>query len=107
MENENTKKKFLGIWELVSCDMLSLEGKDLGKWKAKGRLIYNDKGYISAQLMGLDRPCFKSDNPDEGTVEEIKKAYNECGSYYGTYEIVENERKVKHHIESRLFPNWE
>ncbi|MFX1458869.1 MAG: lipocalin-like domain-containing protein [Promethearchaeota archaeon] len=107
MEIENINKKFIGVWELVSCDMKSKEGKNLGKWKAKGRLVYNDKGYISAQLMGLDRPIFKSRKQYKGTVEEIKKAFNECSSYYGTYEIDEKSRRVIHHIESSLFPNWE
>lgn len=107
MENEKIKKRFIGTWELVSCDMLSIEGKNLGKWNAKGRLIYNDKGYMSAQLMGLDRPIFKAGKLDEGTIEEIKKAFIECGSYYGTYEIDKEKKRVIHHIESSLFPNWE
>ena len=87
--------------------MLSIKGKNLGKWNAKGRLIYNEKGYISAQLMGLDRPIFKSGRQGKGTIEEITKAFIECSSYYGTFEIDEEKRRVIHHIEASLFPNWE
>ncbi len=42
MENETIKKKFIGVWELVYIDMRSLDGKDLGRWSGKGRLIYTE-----------------------------------------------------------------
>ena len=107
MENENIKNKFIGVWELVSLDMKNLNGEPQGKFESKGRIIYDGRGFMAVQIMGLNRPHFKSGNQDEGTNEEIKQAFINTTTYYGTYEIDEEKGVVTHHIEASLFPNWE
>jgi len=104
--DENIKKKFIGIWELVSVDSQSLDGKDLGKWNGKGRLIYTEQGYVSAQLGDPKIKSFKSENKYKATDKEVRKVFNLYESYYGKYEIDKEKGVVKHHIELSLFPNW-
>ena len=105
MENETIKKKFIGVWELVYIDMQSLDGKDLGRGRSKGCLIYTKQGYVSAQLGDLKIKNFKSENKYKATDKEVRMAFNKFDSYYGKYEIDKENGIVKHHIEFSLFPN--
>ncbi len=107
MENEDTiKKKFIGVWELVYVDSQTLDGKKLKRWNGKGRLIYTEQGCVSAQLGTPEIKNFKSENKYKATDKELRFAFNEFESYYGRYEIDEENGIVKHHIELCLFPNW-
>lgn len=106
MGDENIKKKFVGVWELVYVDSQTIDGKDLNRWNGKGRLIYTEQGYVSAQLGDPKVKSFKSEDKYQGTDKEMRKAFNEFDSYYGTYEIDTENKVVKHHIELSLFPNW-
>lgn len=103
------KEQFLGSWKLVSCEFRSSNGRvsyPLGK-QVKGLAIYDSNGYVSVQLLNHDRPAFKSRDNLKGTPEEIKAAFEGCITYYGTYEIKEQERMVMHYVEGSSFPNWE
>ncbi len=106
MENETIKKKFIGVWELVYIDMRSFDGKDLGRGRGKGYLIYTKQGYVSAQLGDPKIKNFKSKNKYEATNKEVRFAFNKVDSYYGKYEIDKENGIVKHHLEFSLFPNW-
>lgn len=106
MEKGNVKSKFIGVWELVSVDSQTTEGVNLRRWNGKGRLIYTVQGYVSAQLGDPKIKNFKSENKYKATDKEMRKAFNEYDSYYGTYEIDTKNKVIKHHIELSLFPNW-
>lgn len=107
IEIDEVKKKLVGMWKLVSVSMKDLNGKPLGKFESKGRLVYDERGYMAVQIMGIDRPQFKSGRQDVGTDGEFKQAFIYSTAYYGTYEINEEKGIVTHRIESSLFPNWE
>ncbi len=106
MENDTIQKKFIGVWELAQVDMRSLDGKDLGRGRSKGCLIYTKQGYVSAQLGKPKIKNFKSGNKYEATNKEVRFAFNTYDSYYGKYEIDIEKGIVKHHVEFSLFPNW-
>ena len=101
----NLTKDLIGTWKLSSFELRESGGKvrHLG---GAGLLIYDEHGYMSAQLMRLGRPKFKSGDQLRGTPEEIKSAFEKFVSYYGTYEVNIKKSTVVHHIKASLFPNW-
>ena len=106
MKNETIRNKFIGIWELVYVDTQTIDGKDLERWIGEGRLIYTKQGYISAQIGEPKIKKFKSENRLKATDKELRLLFNSFESYYGKYEIDEENGVIKHHVELSLFPNW-
>jgi hypothetical protein len=102
------KKKFIGTWKLVSFDMQHPDGQrtyPLGK-DAAGIIMYDANGRMSVQIMRPDRPEFASDEQLGGTPAEIKTAFEGFVSYFGAYEVNQEEGTVTHHVKGCLFPNW-
>lgn len=102
------KDQIIGIWKLVSAEFRSSDGEvsyPLGR-DAVGMLMYDTNGNMSAQLTNPNIPTFVSNNQLKGSPSEIKAAYEGCVSYFGTYEINEDEGFIVHHVEGSLFPNW-
>lgn len=102
IKSKDIKKDFIGIWNLISFESQTVDGQIIEKLNWGGRLIYDEKGYMSAQMMDLNRKPI----PEEASAEEIKDAFLGCGSYYGTYEVNIDKRIVTHHVEGSLLPNW-
>lgn len=102
--SEMTRENFLGAWELVSYEFRESGGKVI-KHEAQALLIYDKSGYVSVQLMRPGRLTFKSGDPYRATAEEMKSAFEGFVSYYGTYEIDNEQGTVTHHIKASLFPN--
>jgi len=96
------RKNIIGIWKLISMEKQNIDGDVLEKFNWIGRLRYDDKGYMSVQLMDSNRPHLE----DWESSEEIKKAFEGYNAYYGTYDIDHEEGSVTHHTEGSLFPNW-
>ncbi len=102
------RESFVGVWDVVSFEMHLPDGKVIhpfGKHPV-GRVIYSAAGHMAVQLMRGDRPLFASNDLRDGAPEEIQAAFKGYVAYYGPYEIQESERKVIHHVEGSLFPNW-
>jgi hypothetical protein len=102
------KEKFIGTWKLVSFDIQHQDGQrtyPLGK-DAAGIIMYDANGQMSVQIMRPDRPQFAADEQLRGTPVEIKSAFEGFISYYGLYEINQEEGTVTHHVKGCLFPNW-
>ena len=98
---------FVGAWTLVSTEHRRSDGQivfPFGKHPA-GLIMYDTEGYMSVHIAGADRPKFASGSRLEGTPEEIKIAFETYLAYWGTYEILEKEQTVIHHIEGGLIPN--
>lgn len=103
------REQFIGSWKLISSEFRRSDGQvsyPLGK-DVMGLIIYDADGYISAQLMNPDRPTFMVNDHLKGTPDEVKTAFEGLITYFGTYEIKENEKLVLHNIEGSSFPNWE
>ena len=103
------KEQFVGSWKLILSEFRRSDGKvsyPMGK-DIMGLIMYDPNGYVSAQMLNPDRPTFISGDHLKGTPEEIKAAFEGCMTYFGTYEIKENERMIIHNVEGSSFPNWE
>lgn len=98
----------VGAWRLKAFQIESSDGEISYPFgdNAQGLLLYSRCGIMSAQIMGLDRPLFASDDQQNGTVEEMESSFKNCISYFGTYELHDDEGYVIHHVENSLFPNW-
>lgn len=104
---EALKDKIIGTWKLVSWVFNDENGKEvhyLGK-DATGLLMYDQYGYMNAQLMKGQRTKFASDSINGGTLEETNQAFNSYLAYFGTYRE-ENPGEVVHTVLGSLFPNW-
>jgi hypothetical protein len=102
------RERLVGSWKLVSYEVRSDDGRrvvyPLGK-DAKGYILYTPDGYMSAQIMQLDRPRYQAADPGRGTDEESAKAARGYLAYSGPYHV-EDESVVVHEAEVSLFPNW-
>jgi hypothetical protein len=56
--------------------------------------------------MRVDRPTFASDDSGSGNDEEVRTAFEEHTSYFGTYTIDPSARTVTHHVHGASYPNW-
>ncbi|MEO1041044.1 MAG: lipocalin-like domain-containing protein [Pseudomonadota bacterium] len=115
---------FLGAWVLEDWTV-----KEPGKptrhpfgTSAKGYLIYDAKGVMSATLMKEDRPCLKTARSQmtasigdaielmdtEGRFNLFSSTYFRASvqymGYCGRYTI--DESVVTHHVEAALIPDW-
>jgi hypothetical protein len=100
--------KFAGTWNLMSSEMKTSSGEvsyPLGK-DCMGRMIIDDAGNFSAQLMRPDRPLFASDDLLRGTDEEIRIAYQGYVSFWSKIHVDEATKTVTYDVEGSLFPNW-
>jgi hypothetical protein len=61
---------------------------------------------MSAHVMRVDRPTFASNDSGAGTDAEVRAAFEEHLSYFGTYTIDPSARTVTHHVRGASYPNW-
>jgi hypothetical protein len=105
----NSQNKLIGTWKLAALELQYFDGRTaypFGK-NVIGILMYDPGGNMSVQIMGIDRPAFALSDPLKGTPEEIKAAFEGMIlTYFGRYEVVEEEGAVIHHIRCCAFPNW-
>jgi hypothetical protein len=67
--------------------------------------MYTPDGYMSAQLMRLDRLHFSGDDMHPGRLDELAAAASGYLSYSGPYSVV-GDGLIAHHIAISLLPNW-
>jgi len=107
-DDHSLRERLVGSWKLVSYEVRSDDGRrviyPLGK-DAKGYILYTPDGYMSAQIMQLDRPLYHAADPGRGTDEESAQAARGYLAYSGPYHV-EDESVVVHEAEVSLFPNW-
>ena len=102
------KEKFTGAWRLISTDYRSEEGEVIYPFGREviGRLMYDGKRNMAAQVIKAERPDFASNDWLKGTPEEIKAAFEGYRCYFGTYDVDEEKKMVTHHVQGSSFPNW-
>jgi len=103
--------KLVGTWKLVAIEERDADGKlvvplDFGP-DPVGLLMYDSTGHMSAQGMRRGRAKLPSDDVHMATPEQAKAAFTGYVAYFGTYEVIESERIVIHHVEGSSIPNWE
>jgi hypothetical protein len=99
--SDAARKRFVGNWKLVSYQAFSESGEARTLDYDGGRIMYDDRGYMAAQLMRSGRA-----KSAPATDEERAAAYRGYTAYYGTYEIDEAKGVVMHHVEGALSPQW-
>ncbi len=100
------QNQFVGTWRLVSFELKDVNGEvsyPFGK-DMIGYLMYGEDGYMSVVIMAANRPKFSSEYFLGGSTQEKANAMETYISYSGRYEI--QEKKVIHHLQASLFPNW-
>ena len=91
----------LKVWETRTAD--GQVGHPLGRTPV-GYLSYTPDGYVFVTMMVPDRELFQTRDLLGGTAEERARAAAGFVAYCGRYEL--QGRRVLHHIEVSLFPNW-
>jgi len=97
-----------GTWRLVSYEAHDSEGRvlyPLGE-NVSGLLVYDVAGNMSAHVMKNDRPFFAAKDPARGTAAELRAAFKDYGSYFGTYTIDQARQTVRHRVRGAWYPNW-
>jgi len=98
----------LGTWRLLSYEARNPDGRvqyPLGE-NVSGLLVYDGAGNMSAHVTKNDRPLFAAKDPARGTDAELRTAFADYGSYFGTYNIDEANQTVTHHVRGAWYPNW-
>lgn len=109
MTKEQAFQKLIGTWSLVSTHAIRMkDGKLINYYgtKPSGVLTYDKSGHVQAQIMDGTRKPWTSDDLDEATNEEIKKAFQTYQCYYAKFDYDEKEKAVVHHVKGALNPNW-
>lgn len=104
---ESVIKKIIGTWKFVSWIYKDQNGETVhyfGK-DAKGILMYDESGYMNAQITRGDRSNFAAKSLGEGSSHEIDAAYKSYAAYYGQF-YERSPGEMRHIVEGSLFPNW-
>lgn len=102
-KGEYVMGSFVGTWRLVSFKVRREDGQVVYH-PSVGYIMYNEDGYMSVEIMSVDRKRFASEDMGKGTFEEKAEAYSTYFSYCGRYEV--NQDKVVHHLEASWYPNY-
>ena len=106
--SNQSEPSLLGTWRLLSYEARDPQGRvqyPLGE-NVSGLLIYDGGGNMSAHIMKNDRACFAAKDPAHGTNGELRAAFEDYGSYFGTYTIDQARQTVTHHVRGAWYPNW-
>ncbi|MGW6299782.1 lipocalin-like domain-containing protein [Peribacillus butanolivorans] len=105
---KSMRDQVVGTWSLVSYETQDADGHviyPLGK-DAKGFIMYNPDGFMSAQLMASGRPAYQSGDLHTGTLEEMATAAHGYLAYSGQFEVDEENHQLIHHMDVSLNPTW-
>ncbi|AXN38154.1 hypothetical protein CN689_08525 [Peribacillus butanolivorans] len=105
---KSMREQVIGTWSLVSYETQDADGHviyPLGK-DAKGFIMYNPDGYMSAQLMASGRPAYQSGDLHTGSLEEMATAAHGYLAYSGQFEVDEEKHQLIHHMDVSLNPTW-
>lgn len=98
------KHRLIGNWSLVSYDAVAPDGtRSLPFGAAVGRLIYDEHGHMSGQVM---RPGRSRVSIATGEAQQVRAAYIGYIAYFGRYEISPAGDAVVHHVDGALNPAW-
>lgn len=104
------RKRFQGVWQLVSCDVSRPNGGGTVPLYGKspvGRLYYDAAGNMSVHIMKTGRSRFRRSTKFGATPDEMRSAYESYEAYFSNYTIEPGESRIHHAVIGGLFPNWE
>lgn len=110
--NNSLRRQLVGAWELVSYVVYSEKSASnvvypLGE-DAKGIIMYNESGYMSAQLQRRGQKPFAAAWPADGSESELAESAKNYIGYTGPFYLDESGAvPVLHHgFTISSFPNW-
>ncbi|AEA00700.1 MULTISPECIES: lipocalin-like domain-containing protein [Aerococcus] len=102
------RDQLIGTWRLLSYET-EKDGEKVYPFgeDAKGFIMYNPDGYMSAQLSKVGRTPYESGDIHTGTKEEMAEAAHGYMAYSGRFEVDEEKGEVTHHMDVSMNPTWE
>ena len=103
------QRQLAGTWTLSSQYMKMPDGSRVEPYGpgTKGSLMLDPTGRFSFQVIGANRPKFKSGARREGTPEENAAAVFNTETFFGTYSVNEADHILTLHLERAILPNWD
>jgi hypothetical protein len=101
------REQLLGTWRLVSYYTQGTDGSivhPMGQ-DVSGYIMYLADGFMSANLMVPGRPAYTGGSASTATPAELAAGALGYFGYAGRYEVDEQVKAVRHHIEVALAPN--
>jgi len=98
-----------GTWVLTFADVLHPDGSrtsDYGS-QPKGTLQVDGDGRYTLFIFDGTRPRFAADDKKNGSVEEIRAAFQGSSAHYGQISVDAANHALDFHIEGSTYPNWE
>lgn len=109
---ESLNSSLLGTWQLVTYYAPAITDPNdifypLGK-EAKGILMYNSDGYMSASLLRPGQPSYTTSEPGTATAAELAESTKRYLGYAGPFYLDESGDRptVRHLMRLVNFPNW-
>ncbi|MBT1704050.1 lipocalin-like domain-containing protein [Chryseosolibacter indicus] len=104
---EFVRDKIIGTWKLVSWTYKDAAGNIINYFSDNpvGILMYDQNGYMNAQLMKSGRANLQASSLMSGNLQETDGAYRSYAAYFGKYYEV-SPGELVHEVEGSLFPNW-
>ena len=101
------REQLLGTWRLVSYYTEATDGSILYPMgqDISGFIMYLSDGFMSANLMVPGRPPYTGGSANTATQAELAAGASGYFGYAGRFEVDEQTRLVRHHIEVALAPN--
>jgi hypothetical protein len=95
------QRLLVGNWKLVKYEVFAQNGETRPGTFDIGRLMYDERGEMSAHLM-------RSGGPKEAPTTEAARAaaYQAYLSYFGPYTIDVDKATIVHHVVGSSFPHW-
>jgi hypothetical protein len=95
------KRSLAGNWKLVKYEIFAENGEVRPGQYDVGRLMYDERGEMTAHLM-------RSGRPKEAPTTEAARAaaYQTYLGYFGPYTIDADRRVVVHHVAGASLPQW-
>jgi len=101
--------QLIGAWMLMDLIEVPVDGgtvtHPMGR-DAKGLIIYNPDGFMSAQIMNPKRKNFAREHYTGATAEEYTQEGSTYLAYSGPFEVNEEKKSLTHSMYVSLFPNW-
>jgi len=106
---QQMKQQLGGAWTLVDVYFEWQDGRRTQPYgpNVKGRLWIDPTGLFGIQVIGADRPKFKSSDRREGTPEENATVVKMTETFFGTYTLNDAEQTITMQVERSIFPNWD
>ena len=107
-QQKSMKEELLGIWSLVSFELVRPDGSKQPTFGAnpKGIAFFDAGGHYIITVMRSDRAKYAINSVTEGTAEENNATARGTITYFGTYSVSEADGAIAIHIDGSSFPNW-